>query len=113
MSSGHFASVNDLCWSDDAQGDYLTTVSADQTCRIFAPLLRTTGASPIWKEVSRPQIHGYDLNCVVQAPQRGVHTLYTAGEEKLIRVFDAPNSVLRGLEKLCGISMSSSAGAYR
>jgi elongator complex protein 2 len=113
LSSGHFASVNDLCWSDDARGDYLTTVSADQTCRIFAPLQRTAGGSPVWKEISRPQIHGYDLNCVVQAPQRGVHTLYTAGEEKLIRVFDAPNSVLRGLEKLCGIPMSNSAGASR
>jgi hypothetical protein len=50
---------------------------------------------------------------VVQAPQRGVHMLYTAGEEKLIRVFDAPNSVLRGLEKLCGISMSNNTGASR
>jgi elongator complex protein 2 len=113
LSSGHFASVNDLCWSDDLRGDYLTTVSADQTCRIFAPLQRAAGGSLLWKEISRPQIHGYDLNCVVQAPRRGAHTLYTAGEEKLIRVFDAPNSVLRGLEKLCGITMNESASTSR
>jgi len=120
FGSGHFGSVNDLCWSDDAAGPYLTTISGDQTCRIFAPLvpqLATSGytltsdvqivsssAAPVWREISRPQIHGYDLNCLVQAPQRGVHTLYTAGEEKLIRVFDAPVTVLRGLEKLSGIT---------
>jgi elongator complex protein 2 len=115
LSSGHFASVNDLCWSDDTRGDYLTTVSADQTCRIFAPLRSsgptTTPNKEVWKEISRPEIHGYDLNCLAMAPQRGVHTLYTAGEEKLIRVFDAPAGVLRGLEALCGISYDDTESA--
>ena len=138
FSSGHFASVNDLCWSvsgsDGATvGAYLTTVSSDQTCRIFAPLLpasekaatdgscgtaSTAAATPaadtlLWKEISRPQIHGYDLNCVAmhqqqqyrqqQHQQTQYPLLYTAGEEKLIRVFDAPAAVLRGLQLLCGI----------
>lgn len=111
LATGHFASVNDLCWSDDCRGDYLITVSADQTCRVFAPLR----GSAAWKEISRPEIHGYDLNCCAVAPQRGLHTLYTAGEEKLIRVFDAPAGVLRGLEALCGISYedASAEGAAR
>lgn len=122
FGSGHFGSVNDLCWCDDATGPYLTTISADQTCRIFAPLLDSladsgytlasdaatnpateSSANQVWREISRPQIHGYDLNCLAQAPPAGVHVLYTAGEEKLIRVFDAPATVLRGLEKLAGI----------
>ncbi len=139
FGSGHFGSVNDLCWCDDATGPYLTTISADQTCRIFAPLLdaltdsgytlasdvqavsvETTTkecASQVWREISRPQIHGYDLNCLAQAPQAGVHVLYTAGEEKLIRVFDAPATVLRGLEKLAGIQQPLSeeipSGSHR
>lgn len=124
FSSGHFASVNDLTWSDNVVGDYLTTVSADQTCRIFAPLNPalvshkskgeiSTTVLEVWKEVSRPQIHGYDLNCLVQAPQPGAHTLYTAGEEKLIRAFDAPRSVLTGITVLCGIAQSSSVETAR
>lgn len=124
FSSGHFSSVNDLCWSDNSAGDYLTTVSADQTCRIFAPLKSsavvssTTSCSSgsevveVWKEIARPQIHGYDLNCLVQAPQPGAYTLYTAGEEKMIRVFDAPRSVLAGLSALCGIHQQQEKENY-
>ena len=110
LSSGHFASVNDLSWSDDSTGDFLTTVSSDQTCRIFASLkIQNNENKQIWKEISRPQVHGYDLNCLSLAPHRGNYTCYTAGEEKLIRVFDAPNNVLNGLQALCGLQCTDEA----
>ena len=35
--TGHFKSVTDLCWEAE-RGDYLLTVSADQTCRLWAPI---------------------------------------------------------------------------
>ena len=60
--TGHFGSVNDLTWSDREVGEYLVSVSSDQTCRLHAPLV-DGGA---WREISRPQIHGYDLNCVAK-----------------------------------------------
>lgn len=60
--TGHFGSVNDLTWSDREVGEYLISVSSDQTCRLHAPL--ADGGA--WREISRPQIHGYDLNCVAK-----------------------------------------------
>jgi len=60
--TGHFGSVNDLTWSDRETGEYLVSVSSDQTCRLYAPL--ADGGT--WREISRPQIHGYDLNCVAK-----------------------------------------------
>jgi elongator complex protein 2 len=61
--TGHFGSVNDLTWSDREAGEYLVSVSSDQTCRLHAPL--ADGVT--WREISRPQIHGYDLNCIAKA----------------------------------------------
>jgi len=95
--TGHFGHVNDIAWS--STGSYLISVSSDQTCRLFA---ETKGIKNGWKEISRPQIHGYDLNSVVLslAPS---YQIFSGGDEKIIRVFDAPLIVIDGLEKLCNI----------
>ncbi|KAJ2745725.1 Elongator subunit elp2 [Coemansia sp. BCRC 34301] len=76
--SGHYASVQDVCW--DPNGNYLLSVSADQTARLFAPL---QGG---WREISRPQVHGYDMRCAAfVAPY-----VYVSGaDEKVLRVFTA------------------------
>ncbi|KAJ2822448.1 Elongator subunit elp2 [Coemansia erecta] len=58
--TGHFGSVRDACW--DASGEYLLTVSTDQTARVWAQ----RGA---WHEVARPQIHGYDMQCAAFVPR--------------------------------------------
>lgn len=133
--TGHFASVNDLAW--DEHGQYFVTVSSDQTCRLFA----TVGTQPNssaghssqkarqWKEVCRPQVHGYDLNCVIllhktteinhetsrdmsvsdggsggigdQSSSSLPSCLVTAGDEKLIRVHSPSQGVIEGVRKLC------------
>jgi elongator complex protein 2 len=99
---GHFSMVNDIFWSLNG-GDYLFSASSDQTCRLFARINnKNDGSSQCWREISRPQIHGYDLNCVLQSSINSFF-LFTGGEEKLIRVFDAPNIVLKGLHSLCNI----------
>jgi elongator complex protein 2 len=121
---GHFESVNDLVWSPSSE--YVLTVSSDQTCRLHAPVLRTDRAdaydnnlvTPMvtsnsatssiephqrWREVSRPQIHGYDLHSIAVAPSSSSYLLYSAADEKLIRVFDAPSGVIDGLMTLCGV----------
>ena len=126
--TGHFGAVNDLAWAPTST--HFFSVSADQTCRLFAPLcgpLRppkshtlsqsqsqsrgSGGDGPdrralTWKELSRPQIHGYDLQAVAVSPactgpQR--HLLYSAGDEKVLRVYDAPGVVLDGLARLCRV----------
>ena len=56
-----------------------------------------------WHEIARPQIHGYDLSSIaVLGPFR-----YASGaEEKIIRVFEAPNTFRANLNRICGTQLS-------
>ncbi|KAI3658621.1 hypothetical protein MP638_006403 [Amoeboaphelidium occidentale] len=78
--TGHFETVNDIHWSKS--GEYLLSVSKDQTSRIFAE------TSERWMEVSRAQVHGYDLNCCCFL---GDNEFCSGSDgEKIIRIFRAP-----------------------
>jgi hypothetical protein len=37
-------------------------ISSDQTSRLYAPWKR--GDQTTWQEIARPQIHGYDMECI-------------------------------------------------
>jgi elongator complex protein 2 len=113
--TGHYDAVTDVCWAPDSTGgEYLISVSTDQTCRLMAPISCDQNGNQTrrWCEVSRPQIHGYNLTCAALAPrwsqeeQSGDPSflLYSAGDEKMVRIFDAPQLVLSGLSQLCGIN---------
>ncbi|KAL9104431.1 MAG: hypothetical protein Q9163_000637 [Psora crenata] len=94
--SGHTKATNDITWSSD--GSYLLSSSSDQTTRLHAEWKREGKSS--WHEMARPQIHGYDLNCLDSVSQ----TQFISGaDEKLLRVFDAPRSTAHLLEGLSGI----------
>lgn len=94
--TGHFAAVRDVVWGYG--GSFLISVSADQTCRLFSPLV---SGRRKWCELSRPQIHGYDLSCVQLAPhETAPFTIYSGGDEKAVRIFEAPTVVTEGLVKL-------------
>ena len=94
--SGHVSSANDIAWSRG--GHYLLSTGSDQTSRLHAEWRR--GKERTWHEFARPQIHGYDLNCVTSvSPQRFV----SGADEKLLRVFDEPKNVAGMLDRLCGI----------
>ncbi|KAK8151136.1 elongator protein 2 [Phyllosticta citrichinensis] len=98
--SGHVRAVKDLSWSPD--GSYLLSTSSDQTTRQWAEWKRD-GNHPLasYHEFSRPQIHGYDLNCLATlSPLR----FLSGADEKLLRVFDQPASVAKLLENLCGVT---------
>ena len=58
---------------------------------------------PYRAEVSRPSIHGFDLNCIDVHGHSGC--LYLAGDEKMIRVLGCPNGVWHGVNKLCNIQL--------
>ncbi|RGB42359.1 quinon protein alcohol dehydrogenase-like superfamily [Rhizophagus diaphanus] len=96
--SGHFNSVKDISW--DRGFNYLTSVSLDQTARIFAPWCRNIDNDKLavtWHEISRPQIHGYDINCFSFVNK----WRYVSGsDEKVLRVFDAPETFVQSLSKL-------------
>lgn len=97
--SGHTQPVMGIAWSKD--GDYLLSTSSDQTTRLHAKWKREDQES--WHEMARPQIHGYDLNCI---DSLGSSQFVSGADEKLLRVFGEPKAVANLLSKLCGIGGS-------
>ncbi|KAF5751893.1 putative nucleotide binding protein [Tripterygium wilfordii] len=97
VPSGHFAAVTDLGWA--RSGDYMLSVSRDQTTRIFASWKNE--ASPadegFWHEIARPQVHGHDINCATIIKGKGNHRIVSGADEKVARVFEASLSFLKTL----------------
>jgi elongator complex protein 2 len=97
--SGHTQPVMGIAWSKE--GDYLLSTSSDQTTRLHATWKRDDLVS--WHEIARPQIHGYDLNCI---DSLGSSQFVSGADEKLLRVFSEPKAVAYLLKKLCGFGGS-------
>ncbi|KAH6892230.1 WD40-repeat-containing domain protein [Thelonectria olida] len=94
--SGHTRAVTGISWAKN--GDYLLSTSSDQTTRLHT---RWEGPGPeTWHEMSRPQIHGYDLNCI---DSLGESQFVSGADEKLMRVFSEPKAVASMLSRLAGI----------
>ncbi|KAF9303405.1 Elongator subunit elp2 [Mortierella antarctica] len=100
-ASGHYASVQDLTW--DPTNEYLVSVSLDQTARLFSPWKHTDNKTqePVstWHEIARPQIHGYDAQCIAFSSK---WTFVSGSDEKVLRVFDAPQTFVHSLAQLTG-----------
>ena len=94
--SGHTKPVAGVAWSKD--GSYLLSIGSDQTTRLHAAWKR--GREYSWHEMARPQIHGYDLNCIDSVDRI---KFISGGDEKLLRVFDEPRATADLLETLCGV----------
>ena len=101
--SGHTQEVQSLAWATD--GSYLLTTSADQTTRLLAEWRR--GGQHSWHELARPQIHGYDLNCVESISP---NCFISGADEKLLRVFDKPKAIDDLLAKLSGVTPTVEGG---
>ncbi|XP_047341599.1 elongator complex protein 2 [Impatiens glandulifera] len=101
VPSGHFAAVSDISWAKS--GQYLLSVSHDQTTRVFATWLDELHSTNegAWHEVARPQVHGHDINCVTIIKGKGNHRFVCGSEEKVARVFEAPLSFLKTLNHAC------------
>lgn len=94
--NGHCGAVTDLSWS--ASGELLMSVSLDQTTRVLAR------SASDWHEISRAQVHGYDINCgcFIQRPEQADDgdslvgdRIVSGADEKILRVFDAPHQVYK------------------
>jgi elongator complex protein 2 len=94
--SGHTQAVTGIGWS--RRGDYLLSTSSDQTTRLHARWKRH--GQTTWHEMARPQIHGYDLNCIETL---GDSQFVSGADEKLLRVFKESKAVADLLERLCNI----------
>ena len=97
--SGHTKAVADVAWSKD--GSYLLSTGSDQTTRLHAAWKR--GDKYSWHEMARPQVHGYDLDCI---DSFGQIMFISGADEKLLRVFEEPRATADLLENLCGIHTS-------
>lgn len=97
--SGHTQAVTGIAWSKE--GDYILSTSSDQTTRLHAKWKRDDEVS--WHEMARPQIHGYDLNCI---DSLGTSQFVSGADEKLLRVFSEPRAVANLLKALCGFGGS-------
>lgn len=97
--SGHTKAVTGISWSKN--GEYLLSTSSDQTTRLHAKWT-STGT---WHEMSRPQIHGYDLNCI---DSLGAAQFVSGADEKLMRVFSTPKAVAGMLHQLADIGDNAS-----
>ncbi|XP_006889292.1 PREDICTED: elongator complex protein 2 [Elephantulus edwardii] len=97
--SGHFDGVQDLMW--DPKGEFIITVGTDQTTRLFAPWKRKGQSQVTWHEIARPQIHGYDLNCLALINR---FQFVSGADEKVLRVFSAPRNFV---ENFCAITGQS------
>lgn len=97
VPSGHFAAVTDIAWG--RSGEYILSVSQDQTSRVFAPWGSKSEprASYSWHEIARPQVHGHDINCVTIIPGKGNYRFVSGADEKVARVFEGPLSFLKTL----------------
>lgn len=54
--------------------------------------------------MSRPQVHGYDLQCL--APT-GLFSFASGAEEKIVRLFQAPKNFLSNFASLSGETTSA------
>jgi elongator complex protein 2 len=103
--SGHYNSVMDASW--DPNENYFITTSLDQTTRLFTQWTKTG----TWHEVARPQIHGYDLECLAFINDPSLeHRIVTGAAEKVLRVFEAPQTFLDSIKNVAQVETKESSG---
>ena len=123
--TGHFAEVVDCAWI--ANGDSLASVSSDQTCRVFCELFPDSeDGRKAWREISRPIVHGYNLTCIASLPvlncvdrssdsfnNQSPFAVVIGSDEKIIRVYDAPQVVVTGMASLAHIACAKFDNIYQ
>ncbi|XP_077967779.1 elongator complex protein 2-like [Styela clava] len=102
VMSGHCNHVLDISW-EPKHGRYFVSTSLDQTTRLFA--LWKKGGQDSWHEIARPQIHGYDMQCISMVNSC---SFISGADEKVLRVFEAPQNFLQNLETLTGTKLEIS-----
>lgn len=120
---GHFASVSSVRW--EPRGEYLISGGLDKTTRLHgrysdrrpAPLwTRVEQRSrkrrddnfrerSSWHEIARPQTHGYEIMGLSWLSRL---SFASAGDEKVVRVFEAPQGFVDSAINLGTVAPSSS-----
>jgi len=85
--SGHYGEVEDFDW-DPYGGEFVMTLSTDQTTRLLAPW-RRDNMETTWHEIARPQVHGHNMKCLAMLNR---YKFASGAQEKVVRMFAAPKS---------------------
>jgi elongator complex protein 2 len=107
VPTGHFGSVNDVTW--DPSGQFLVSCSSDMQTKVYGK------CSNQWHEISRPQVHGYEINSIITLPlfvdphMNSPFRLISAADEKVLRVFDAPYLFNKTANELSSANIKYSA----
>lgn len=94
---GHFGPVRDIQW--EPSGQFLISVSEDQTTRLHAPLV----GKNTWYEMARPQVHGYDLTCIALI---STFVFASGADEKVVRAFRTTQNFVENIQRLCNLDFS-------
>uniref|UniRef100_A0A1B0ETL0 Uncharacterized protein n=1 Tax=Glossina morsitans morsitans TaxID=37546 RepID=A0A1B0ETL0_GLOMM len=87
--SGKFSSDGCSVLGHCYEGEYLLSVSADQTTRIHAPWRQLGCKRETWHELARPQVHGYDIQALALLTR---YRYASRTQEKIVRIFQAPSN---------------------
>lgn len=61
-----------------------------------------SGPQVTWHELSRPQIHGYDMQCLTTV---GRFQFVSGADEKVLRAFRAPRNFVENLASITGVCL--------
>lgn len=100
--TGPIRSITDISWCKN--GEYFLATSLDQSTRLYCKWKNDNNNDneiEQWYEFGRPQIHGYDM---ITVKSINATRFVSAGDEKVIRVFDMPKSIANMLGNVCQMS---------
>lgn len=86
-ASGHAGAATSVAWAP--YGDGFLTTGADRTVRLHGTY--ATGAQRTWHELARPQTHGYAVQAAAWLDRT---SFVSAADEKVLRVFSAPQAFI-------------------
>eukprot|EP00834_Sanchytrium_tribonematis_P000591 NODE_11_length_54881_cov_1.430718.p4 type:complete len:674 gc:universal NODE_11_length_54881_cov_1.430718:2388-367(-) len=94
--SGHNSEVKDIQFH---KSGVLFSCGKDRTTRAYAQFAFDKDFQ--YREVARPQVHGYTMQCLVASD-----VLVSAGEEKVSRIFGVPSTFVKRLENAKNLDLS-------
>lgn len=103
--TGHHLPVKSARWSPN--GDWFLTASLDRTARLFGEHVRRSELTT-WHELARPQTHGYDIMCASWLDNL---SFASAADEKVSRVFAAPQGFVQSAKRLGAVRSERSGNA--
>ncbi|KAL4402202.1 Elongator subunit Elp2 [Malassezia pachydermatis] len=91
--SGHAGAAQSVAW--EPLGDYFLSTGLDRTTRLHGTWHNADTRT--WHELARPQTHGYDMHDAAWLDRT---TFVSAADEKVLRVFGAPQAFVTSAQQL-------------